>query len=124
MRKFLWVFAPFVLAGCVTTQPSPLATIPARQIETQKITLGALQSRVQVGVSGDEVIQALGSPNIVTTNDDKTETWVYDKVMTETEVARDATSIAAVRSTRTFLVRIKFDRNKRVQDVSYRQMSY
>lgn len=110
-----------LLAGC---QMAPLATIPGRQVETQKITLGSLQSRVREGVSSAEVIDALGSPNIVTSNPDKTETWVYDKIVTEAEYAGGYQSAVAVKSTRTFIVTVKFDRQNRVSNVAYRQTSY
>jgi outer membrane protein assembly factor BamE (lipoprotein component of BamABCDE complex) len=123
-KIFPAVFLFIGLAGCVTTQGPPLATIPARQVETQRITLGALQMNVKPGVSGDDVIKALGSPNIVTSNSDKTETWVYDKMMVENEVAVGSGAAVSTRSTRTMIVRIKFDGNKKVEDVSYRQMSY
>lgn len=114
----------FLLTAC-----SPLAVIPAREIETEKITLGSVQSRVIAGVGGGEVIAALGSPNIVTSNTDGTETWVYDKVMTEQEEARGAYRIFAggrvsVKSSRTMIVTVRFDTAKRVSDVKYRQMSY
>jgi hypothetical protein len=79
---------------------------------------------VKPGASGDDVIKALGSPNIVTSNSDKTETWVYDKMMVENEVAVGSGAAVSTRSTRTMLVRIKFDRNNKVEDVTYRQMSY
>jgi len=118
------LFLLVAVTGCVTTQGPPLATIPARQIETQRITLGALQMSVKPGASGDDVIKALGSPNIVTSNSDKTETWVYDKMMVENEVAVGSGAAVSTRSTRTMLVRIKFDRNNKVEDVTYRQMSY
>lgn len=116
----------FLVAAC-----TPLAVIPAREIETEKITLGSVQSRVKVGVGGGEVIAALGSPNIVASNTDGTETWVYDKIMTEQEKAvgrfpafifRDTN--VSVKSSRTMIVTVRFDTAKRVSDVKYRQMSY
>jgi len=103
---------------------APLATIPARQVETQKITLGSVQSKIKVGVTNSEVIEVLGSPNIVTTNADKTETWVYDKVMSEVEKADGWSTEVKVSSTRTMIVTIKFDKEGKVRDVAYRQTSY
>jgi hypothetical protein len=114
------VFGP-LLSACVQ---APLAVIPARQVETQKITLGNVQRLVKVGASNTEVIEALSSPNIVTTNKDGTETWVYDKIMTEAESAVGSNSSVSVRSTRTMIVVIKFDKASRVETVQYRQTSY
>lgn len=103
---------------------APLATIPARQIETQKITLGNVQKTVKKGATNSDVINALSSPNIVTSNSDGTETWVYDKLMVEAEYAEGANSGVAIKSTRTLIVVIKFDKNSTVETVQYRQTSY
>ena len=110
------------LLGC--SSPAPFATIPARQIETQKVTLGNVQMIVKKGASSADVISALSSPNIVTSNKDETETWVYDKIMTESETAHGNNGMVSVRSTRTMIVVIKFDREHRVETVQYRQTSY
>lgn len=110
------------LLGC--SSPAPFATIPARQIETQKVTLGNVQMIVKKGASSADVIAALSSPNIVTSNKDETETWVYDKIMTESETALGSNGVVSVKSTRTMIVVIKFDRKHRVETVQYRQTSY
>ena len=104
--------------------PAPFATIPARQIETQKVTLGNVQRIVKQGASSADVIGALSSPNIVSSNKDGTETWVYDKIMSESETAIGIKGLVAVSSTRTMIVVIKFDQNHRVETVQYRQTAY
>ncbi len=109
-------------SGCA--YQAPLATIPARQIETQKITLGSVQRFVKKGAASGDVINALGSPNIVTTNQDGTETWVYDKIVAEAEMASGQNTAVTTRSTRTMIVTIKFDKNQKVDTVAYRQTSY
>jgi hypothetical protein len=106
------------------SRQAPLVTIPARQVETQKITLGNVQMVVKKGATNADVIGALSSPNIVTSNNDGTETWVYDKIMTEAEYAQGENSGVGVRSSRTLIVVIKFDKNSRVETVQYRQTSY
>lgn len=112
------------LTGCANEPPVPLTTIPARQIETQKITLGSVQRSVKKGATSAEVVAALSSPNIVTTNNDGSETWVYDKTFSETESVSNRNSSVAVSSTRTMIVVIKFDKNHIVENVQYRQTSY
>lgn len=114
--------ATVLLTACVGNVP--YALLPARQADTQKITLGNVQSQVQPGASSADVIAALGSPNIITSNNDKTETWVYDKVMSETEVARDYYGGVKAKTSRTMIVTIKFNKSKKVEDVQYRQTSY
>ena len=47
------------------------------------ITVGKVQKEIHKGMSGAVVIETLGSPNIVTKDEDGLETWVYDKIATE-----------------------------------------
>jgi outer membrane protein assembly factor BamE (lipoprotein component of BamABCDE complex) len=138
--------AAILMASFVTTAAYAASTIPATtpddQPETHKITLGAVQSKIKVGVSGDEVIMALGSPNIITSGDGGTETWVYDKLSVEQDssarvvgqenVDPDQTTSsvnmrAAVKHSsteRTMMVIVKFDSNKKVSSVHYRESTY
>lgn len=109
------------IVGCAQ---APLAAIPSRQLETQKTTLGTVQSRVRIGASSEDVILALSSPNIVTSNPDGTETWVYDKISSESEYATGYNSGVSVVSTRTLIVVIKFNKLNQVESVQYRQTSY
>ena len=55
------------LLGLISCAPyAPLAVIPARQIETQKTTLGNVQRIVKKGASNTDVIEALSSPLTMT----------------------------------------------------------
>ncbi len=130
MRTIIAVIIPFFLFGCATQTATPL--LDARQAETQKITLGAVQSQLHEGSSSAEVITALGAPNIVATNPDKTETWVYDKTFTETEIRASGINLpfsgsvtgAKAKSSRSLIVTIKFNKQKTVESMQYRQTSY
>jgi len=125
MRKFNFILFHLSILACFgCTQTVPLAVIPARQIQTQKITLGALQLSIKKGSSSSDVINALSSPNIVTSNKDETETWVYDKMVTEQESATGTNGGVSISSSRTMIVVIKFDKNRLVESVQYRQTSY
>jgi hypothetical protein len=79
---------------------------------------------VKKGASSADVVAALSSPNIVTTNNDGTETWVYDKIVTESERAVGANGSVSVTATRTMIVVIKYDKSGKVENVQYRQTSY
>ena len=82
-------------------------------------------------MSGADVVSALGSPNIVTTDDMRRETWVYDKISTTVArsesssgvflliVGSGSSSGAASRSQRTLTVIIKFDPSGKVRDFAY-----
>ena len=74
------------LSGCVPTQ-QPTAAQHAQTLapaQERKLTLGVVQSTVREGVDQATVATALGSPNIVTTDAAGNETWIYDKISTET----------------------------------------
>ncbi len=122
-----------LLAGC-STNSGPLVSIPSRSMETQRLAVGAAQM-LKVGSTSERVIELLGSPNVVTNNEDGLETWVYDKVSKETEVVRTSDggwlftpkqqqSVVSVVGERTLIVVIKFDKDQRVSNVRYRQTSY
>ena len=51
--------------------------------EPNKLTLGKVQQTLKKGMSQGEIIEALGSPNMVTTDAEGLETWVYDKLSSE-----------------------------------------
>lgn len=113
-----------------------------------KLTVGKVQREIRVGMSGAEVIQVLGSPNVVTTDENRREVWVYDKMSTETAYSTSSGGVAALilagaapvgggagggmegsagatsRSQRTLTVVIKFDDQKAVRDFSYRYSSF
>ena len=130
MKALIAVVIPLFLFGCASQTATPL--LDSRQAETQKITLGAVQSQLHEGSSPAEVITALGPPNIVATNPDRTETWVYDKTFTETEISASGINLpfsgsvtgAKAKSSRSLIVTIKFNKQKTVESIQYRQTSY
>jgi outer membrane protein assembly factor BamE (lipoprotein component of BamABCDE complex) len=121
IKKLLIVFIPtiFLQMGC-----APVATIPQRQADAEKLTLGFVQSKIKAGVSGEDVVAVLGSPNIVTTADSGNETWIYDKISTDEEYVGGIWSGVKSKSTRTMMVVIRFDASKKVSSVQYRQTTY
>lgn len=120
MRFFALASAVFILSAC----QAPLAVIPERLIETKKITLGDVQASVKVGVSKSQVVEKLGSPNIVSGNSTGGEIWVYDKFSTDAEYSNGFASGVSSRSTRTMMVVIDFDNSGIATSVKYRQTSY
>ena len=122
-KKVFFIIIACIISGCYTN-PAPLALIPARKIETIKITLANVQKSVKVGTSSSAVIEALSSPNIITSNPDGSETWVYDKISSESEFATGLNSSVSASSSRTLIVVVKFDISNKVESVQYRQTSY
>jgi outer membrane protein assembly factor BamE (lipoprotein component of BamABCDE complex) len=131
MRKFrvpaTLAFA-LVLAGCGAqrdinaTQAGP---------DGDRMTLGTVQRNIRIGMSSSEVLEAMGSPNIVTSGENGTETWVYDKIATDTVHSGsgawwfivvsggNTSSNATSESQRTLTVIIKFDEHRQVRDLAY-----
>ena len=126
-----------VLAGCQSAQQHA-ASVEAANSEAERLTVGTVQREIRVGMSGAEVAAALGSPNIVSTDEYRNEVWIYDKIsshsaQTQTH-ASPATlllfdSLAPITATssnqrnessqRSLTVIIKFDEDKKVYDFAY-----
>jgi len=152
MRKLLVVGAmTFLLTGCQTAAQHAADVRSARDAG-DKVTVGKVQREIRVGMSNADVIEVLGSPNMVTTDDKRRENWVYDKISTETVHSSSSggvnalvlggalvggalvgggggagySSSAGARSTsqRTLTIIIKFDEASKVRDFAYRSSSF
>ena len=107
------------------------------------LTVAAVQRSIREGMSGAEVLATLGSPNIVSTDADRNEVWVYDRVGTEYVYSESGTGLISLigaasgaiaggvapgvdqragarrRSQRTLTITVHFDAEQRVRDFSY-----
>ena len=127
--------APILLIGCQSIGDQAAAVRQAQEAGS-KVTVGTVQREIHVGMSGSQVVEALGSPNMVTTDEQRRETWVWDKVSTDTIGSRSsgggtililgAASGSGITSTsqRTLTVIVKFDAANNVRDFSYRSSSF
>ena len=110
----------------------PCCTAPEPQTESpQSLTLGKVQGEIEVGMSSAAVVEILGSPNMVTTDDQRREVWVYDKVSTEQTNASSSSygtllilggssgDSASTTVQRTLTIIIKFDEDEKVRDFAY-----
>ncbi len=82
-------------------------------------------------MSGAEVIEVLGSPNIVSTDEQRREVWVYDKISTETAYSKSSGGIgvlilgfgsdtgAVSKTQKTLTIIIKYDEKGLVRDFAY-----
>lgn len=87
-------------------------------------------------MSSAEVVEALGSPNMVTTDSERRETWVYDKVSTTVSskssesgvwlllFAASGSSARASSNQRTLTIIVKFDGEGKVRDFAYRTSTF
>ncbi len=123
------------LLGACTTASQQAADVAAGTQD--RMALGTVQQEIRVGMSGAAVTAALGAPNIVTTDEQRREVWVYDRMATENvySTSRGGVGVlllggiggstgAAATTQRTLTVIIKFDEGHRVRDFAYRSSSF
>lgn len=140
MKPFLvTAIAVLTLSGCMVAQHHRSSV---RDDEGDRMTVGVVQKEIRVGMSGAEVAQALGSPNVVSTDEERREVWIYDKISTEKAYSSSTAGIPSLilvglvdfalrgaklagdsgaesTSQRTLTVIIKFDEAKKVRDFAY-----
>lgn len=121
-----------LLTGCMSAQEHKQDVSSG----SSTFTLGKVQSCVRQGMPQEQVVASLGSPNIVTNDDHGNETWVYDKIATESAhssssggggilIIGGSKSAGAYETTqKTLTVMIKFDPQRRVCSVNYHQSKF
>jgi len=124
----LYILCVAVLSGCSTAQH---AASTQEGLQSDRLTVGTVQKEIKKGMSGAEVAQALGSPNIVSTDEQGREVWIYDKISTDRVqmesssygtlivVGGQSSSGSSSTSQQTLTIIIKFDNDKKVRDIAY-----
>jgi len=82
-------------AGCMTATQHQ-QELP--QTQEKEMTVGVVQREIYKGMSGADVAEALGSPNIVTKDSGGLETWVYDKIATEASYSKSSAGTGLILS--------------------------
>ena len=136
-------------SGCMTAAQHQQDLHSAQE---QKITVGVVQKEIRKGMTGAEVAEILGSPNIVTTDEQGREGWIYDKISTEVSYSKSSgggvigllfgvvgdsggvggmpgasfskSAGAESKTQRTLTVVIKFDKEMKVRDFAYHSSSF
>lgn len=136
-------------AGCMSAADHHAAV---NDNTKDRITAGKVQREIKVGMTNAQVAEILGAPNVVTTDDQRREVWVYDKIATQQVYSTSSGGVnalvlggalfgsgplgggagggmsqgagAASTSQRTLTVIIKFDKKGLVRDFAYRQSSF
>lgn len=134
MRKICCLFLSFLfLSGC-STASSHLKSVKSDAAD--RITVGKVQREIRIGMPSSQVIEALGSPNIVSTDENRLEVWVYDKMATDVSYSNNdggvwlilgtvgGSSGATSKTQRTLTIVIKFDVDKKVRDFAYHSSSF
>ncbi len=121
-----------LLAICLATTPLLTACTTGDPIHEEQMTVAKAQREIKIGMTSSEVIEVLGSPNMVTTDDKRRETWVYDRVSSNVSKSSagvwllfvGADSVKASSNQRTLTIIVKFDENNRVRDFAYRTSTF
>ena len=116
--------------SCTTVQGVPSAQ------QERELTVGIVQREIKKGMSGAEVAEALGSPNIVTKDAAENEVWTWDKIATEVTQSESSSgwfvilaggssrTASASMQQKTLTIVITFDTNGKVEKVTYHQSRF
>jgi outer membrane protein assembly factor BamE (lipoprotein component of BamABCDE complex) len=135
LHSILLAVIVIATGGCTASQHRAAVTAD----DSDRVTVGTVQSEIVIGMDAASVAETLGSPNIVTSSERHQETWIYDKISTDVTYSRSsgavvgmifgsaaagagggiASSGASSTSQRTLTVIIKFDEQHQVRDFSY-----
>lgn len=129
-----------LLSAC---QPAAYHRAQVQDDSAERLTVGKVQREIRVGMSGADVAQVLGSPNIVSTDDQRREVWIYDKIATDRVYSSSSGGVNALilgfggaaagglggggsssagassTSQRTMTVIVKYDDQGKVRDFAY-----
>lgn len=151
--SFVAMFAAAALVAGCQTAAQHAADVRAAQDAGDRVTVGKVQREIRVGMTNAQVVEVLGAPNMVTTDEQRRENWVYDKIATDTAYSSSSGGVnalilggglvgnagaagglggagyssgAGARSTsqRTLTIIIKYDEANKVRDFSYRSSSF
>lgn len=137
----LALLTAITLSGCMGAAAHRAAV---QDDSSERLTVGTVQGKVSVGMPASDVASVMGSPNIVTTDEERREVWIYDKISTERVYSTSEGGVstlifgvgfalvggaavpyghhsagAASTSQRTLTVVIKYDEDMKVRDFSY-----
>lgn len=137
MRSLKYVIFPLLaLFTACKSAPQQVNDVQAAQNADARLTLGTIESQLHNGMSSAAVIETFGPPNIVTTDDQRREVWVWDRISTMRAHTSsggwatililgigDKANTTSV-SQRTLTLIVKFDDMKKVRDFSYRYSNF
>ncbi len=134
MKKIFCLFLSLLfLSGCSTASSHLKST---KSDAADRVTVGKVQREIRVGMPSAQVIEVLGSPNIVSSDENRLEVWVYDKIATDVSYSSSnggvwlilgavgGNSGAVSTSQRTLTIVVKFDADKKVRDFAYHSSSF
>jgi outer membrane protein assembly factor BamE (lipoprotein component of BamABCDE complex) len=149
IKGLLAIAAILPLTGCMSAHQHYQQTHGAQE---RQMTVGIVQKEIKKGMSAAGVAEVLGSPNIVTTDSEGREVWIYDKISTDVTYSSDSggagvllligagggdalggglgsgsysrSAGAQSKTQRTLTVVIKYDEQKKVRDFAYHSSQF
>lgn len=117
---------------CLAITPFLTACTSGDPVHEEQLTVAAAQREIKIGMSSADVVAVLGSPNMITTDDQRRETWVYDRVSTNVSSSSSGvwlliagtSSAKYSQNQRTLTIIVKFDENQKVRDFAYRTSTF
>lgn len=126
MKNLLFLLlVVFTIGGCAAASDHRNAL---RDDSGDRVTVGTVQREITIGMPSSDVVEKLGSPNVVTTDELRREVWVYDKIASEVLYSESGAGIkfltsgssgGRTTSQRTLTIIIKLDEDKKVRDFAY-----
>ena len=118
----LIILSSIILSSCAPNVPT----------NSNNLTLGAVQSKIYKGQSQAEVMDVLGSPNIVTKDTQGREVWTYDRIYSDKDSESRGfwflffgkSNASSSSSSKSLTVIITFDDKKNVLDFTYQSLKY
>jgi outer membrane protein assembly factor BamE (lipoprotein component of BamABCDE complex) len=132
-----------LISGVIGCQTASTHKQQVQDDTGDRVTVGKVQKEIRIGMSGADVAQVLGSPNIVTTDEERREVWIYDKIATDHVYSESRGGVMALifgwggsvaggaggsvsssagassTSQRTLTIIIKYDKEGKVRDFAY-----
>jgi outer membrane protein assembly factor BamE (lipoprotein component of BamABCDE complex) len=122
--------AALALSGCLNPQDIHGSV---NGEDRSKLSVGAVQRSVKVGMTDAQVAEALGSPNIVSTDEEGRNVWIYDRVTTSVRATTangpltlfvGGSAGAAERTQTTLTIIVKYDKAGKVRDLAYHSSKF
>lgn len=133
--KYTIIPALCLVTACQSV-PQQAQDAQTAQNSDAHLTLGTIESQLHKGMTNASVIEIFGPPNIVTSDEQHREVWVYDRISTMRTRSNSggwATILilglgnkahTSSTSQRTLTLIVKFDADKKVRDYSYRYSNF
>ncbi len=127
---------PMLIALTITMSTMTACVRNTDPVVADNMTIAMAQREIKIGMTSAEVIEVLGSPNMVTTDAKRRETWVYDRVSTTVQSSNSGAGVWLLvmgagtdnhkytSTQRTLTIIVKFDEDNRVRDFAYRTSTF